>query len=243
MGALVKPYLTHLSSMTRMTSISRHAKPLQMRTFGERLAHARRLRGLKQRHLSEHFGVTTSAISQWEHNIAYPDGARLIELPKLLSVSPLWLLYNVGLPEQAGNDTLGPSLTLVGGRKVPRIGALRAAHDFREAIAETDDFVLPIDSAGADGDFAIDIWDDSNSPEMVRGDYVFIRPGIKAAPGDYVFAAVGPDRTPVIGQLGRSATGGWDVVHANPLWGRRSITSTADEIIGIRIAHVRAIRR
>ena len=243
MLSVCKPSLATLSRPALLTDGGRRGSPVLMQGFGKRLADARRMRGMKVREIAAHFGVSTSAVSQWENDQTLPDLTKAMELPRLLRVSPLWLLYNVGLPEQEGNDTIVPEVRSVGEQRVPRISPMAAAQDFRQAAANATDSVNSIGPSIHHGDFAIDVWDDSNAPEMVVGDYVFVRPGLAPRPGDFALVAVGKERVPMFGQLGRSASGGWELVHVNPLWGRRLLDLSVDKIIGVRVARVTAIRR
>lgn len=241
MQSVCKADLPGLSSASGTTGFVRHAIPMAMDGFGKRLAHARKLRGMKVREVAAHFGVSASTVTQWEHGLTEPTASRLLELPKLLNVSALWLLYNVGLPEPNGNGNIAVQPQYVRSARLPRITAMAATTDHSVAIENTDDYVAAIDGSTASGDFAINIWDQSNAPAMTVGDYVIIRPTKSVQPGDYVLVSVGQDRAPLLGQIGRTDTG-WEVVHTNRLWGRRGLTSI-DEIIGVLVAHVRTFPR
>lgn len=60
--------------------------------FGERLAEARRAKGLSQSRLAVALGVSKSAVSRWERGTREPDLRTLSELVELLGVTYAELL-------------------------------------------------------------------------------------------------------------------------------------------------------
>ena len=64
-------------------------------TFGERLAYARKKKGLNQKQLAKLIGVTQSIISRWENGIQKPYlSTKTQKLIKVLEVSGDWLIGN-----------------------------------------------------------------------------------------------------------------------------------------------------
>lgn len=57
-----------------------------------RFKHARMLAGLKQSELAKALGISTVAVSAWEHGRALPNVKRLGQVAKLLNTTPEKLL-------------------------------------------------------------------------------------------------------------------------------------------------------
>ncbi|VFR76639.1 transcriptional regulator [plant metagenome] len=69
-----------------------------MKTFGERLRHARHLRGMTQRELALASKVSQSAIGNYESDLRNSSRA-LLRLAQALAVSPAWLENGQGAME------------------------------------------------------------------------------------------------------------------------------------------------
>jgi transcriptional regulator with XRE-family HTH domain len=82
-------------------------QPFVPRTPGERIAHARRLLGVREGadllppHLAKRVGVTTNAVYAWEED-TLPGRDNLQKLADELGVTPEWIHY--GVPR--GNDVI-----------------------------------------------------------------------------------------------------------------------------------------
>lgn len=63
-------------------------------TFGERLAYARKKRGLPQSQLAGLAGVTQSIVSRWEEDKHKPDMPKIQKIVEALEVSEDWLIGN-----------------------------------------------------------------------------------------------------------------------------------------------------
>lgn len=63
-----------------------------MKQFAERLAEARKNRGMTQTEVAEALGVSFQAVSLWERGETNPDLEKLPEIARLLGVSTDWLL-------------------------------------------------------------------------------------------------------------------------------------------------------
>lgn len=235
----VKPSLARLSSVTAPVQPDSRATPLSMQGFGKRLREARRLRKMSADAVADAFGISRSSVLQWEQGTTIPESSKLLQLPAILRVNPLWLLYNLGLPEPTTNDTLGPSVRVVGER-VPRVAASAAMTGLSQARRSSIDFVPAVQPEPQLDDFAIDIWDDRNATDYVPGDYVILRIGIPIQPGRFVLAGIGEQREPTFGQLSR-VNGGWMIRYINPLWGVQPVTP--DQIAATMVAHVRGLLR
>lgn len=80
-------------------------------TFGSRVRQARLARGMTQKDLGKHCGISRSAVSQWESgDTKGMDGAHLVAAANALHVSVDWLLDGKGEMQTINEDagTYGP---------------------------------------------------------------------------------------------------------------------------------------
>lgn len=68
-----------------------HSYLLRMETLGKRIRAARRLAGLTQQQVADHFEIKRVNVTQWEGDTTKPDGYRIPALAALLAVSEAWL--------------------------------------------------------------------------------------------------------------------------------------------------------
>ncbi len=75
--------------------------------FGNRLAAARKAKDMSQEELAELLGVSRQTIYKWETAITYPDVDKLLDISKILDVTPSYLLGEQTNSEitSAPNDT------------------------------------------------------------------------------------------------------------------------------------------
>lgn len=250
MGSIFKPYFKCKSSGTIVRLRQPSASALGMKDFGHRLRQARttlrQQRGLPKLTLQEVadlIEVSPAAISQWERGTTIPQTETMLALPGLLQISPLWLLYGIGLPEQSGTGKIDPEVKAVGEVRVPKVAAIDFAKNIPQAVSSTSEYLPSFQPNVEPTDAYIEIWDSANTDRFQPGDYVMIRPTLasRVRPGDYVLAAIGAGQEPAFGALGRTDAG-WQLVYDNPLWGRRPLTSD-DRIVGVMIAHISKLRR
>lgn len=245
MTMLLKPYLGDKSSPAFVQIQLRFAKPFTMSGFGRRLKLARESRLKSQDELGASVRtksggtVTGSTVNQWEAEHTIPTLDKALQLPDILLVDPLWLFYGRGLREQAGNSSIDNRIIGMGVKLVPKVDANLAVISVPDAIENAQAFVPSPGGSALDGDFAIDICDDSNGPVFQPGDYVLLRPGAKPMPGKHALVALNRDgrSAPAFGKLGRG-TSGWLLHFGNPLWGVHPLHAD-DRIVGIMTAHVR----
>jgi transcriptional regulator with XRE-family HTH domain len=65
--------------------------PIEPRSIGDRLRHARKEKGLSQTDLAERIGVSQPAVANWESGVHDPRRVMLAKIADVLSVSPEWL--------------------------------------------------------------------------------------------------------------------------------------------------------
>lgn len=93
-----------------------------MKTFGDRLRHARKLRGWTQKALGDASGLSQSAIGNYESDQRYSSRA-LMRLAAALKVSPHWLDSGQGSMEGDEAGFYPHSSGRPGGSKVEDAGA------------------------------------------------------------------------------------------------------------------------
>lgn len=62
----------------------------------DRIAHARRMAGLTQDDVADHFKIRRASVAQWEGKRSKPSVDKIIELAKLLGTTPEWLVDERG---------------------------------------------------------------------------------------------------------------------------------------------------
>lgn len=71
-------------------------------TLGQRIAQARKQKGITTATLARQLGIKTSTLSSWEQDQSEPRSNRLVTLAGLLGVSPGWLLEGSGAGRTLG---------------------------------------------------------------------------------------------------------------------------------------------
>lgn len=77
-------------------------KPFAPNSFGTRMAHARRLLGVREGRdvtvplLAERIGVSAASVYNWEADLAVPGEANLVKLARELDVTPAFIRYGIG---------------------------------------------------------------------------------------------------------------------------------------------------
>ncbi len=95
-------------------------------SFGQRLRHARRLKGLTQQARADALGEYQSNVSAWEKDLWMPGGNKLLDIAKALTCDHLWLEYGDTTRARAG-DALPPKTF----KMIPMISWVEAG-DFSE---------------------------------------------------------------------------------------------------------------
>lgn len=75
----------------------------------ERIAHARRMAGLTQDEVADHFKIRRASVAQWEGKRSKPSVSRIVELARLLNTTPEWILNGVGDPPLPSDKPVKPA--------------------------------------------------------------------------------------------------------------------------------------
>ena len=201
-----------------------------MSELGDAIRAGRERTGLTQAELAGEFGISKSAVNQWESGKNVPDARKLGRLVQLLGLDPA---VAAGVPQEtrgahaAGVDG-NPSPTRLlresptGGRPdIPVWASAEAGHDGAMVLVND-----PIDyirrserMLGVRHPFAFYVIGTSMSPAIEHGDQVVIHPGMPPQPGrDHVFLQQQPDGTmlALVKRLVRPTTTAWKVRQFNP---------------------------
>ena len=212
-----------------------------MSELGDAIRAGRERRGLTQVELAREFGISKSAVNQWESGKNVPDQRKLGKLVQLLGLDPA---VAAGVPQTAmgGSATGGSAMgAFAGGPDEPAPAATRLLRE-TPAAGRPDIAVWASAEAGHDGamvlvndpidyirrsermlgvrnPFAFYVIGNSMSPAIEHGDQVVIHPGMPPQPGkDHVFLQQQPDGTmlALVKRLVRSTTTAWKVRQFNP---------------------------
>jgi transcriptional regulator with XRE-family HTH domain len=205
-----------------------------MSELGDAISAGRKRKGLTQLELAREFGISKSAVNQWESGKNVPDARKLGKLVQLLGLDPA---VAAGVPQErrgAGaaasgeTDDGAPAATRVlremptnGRPDIPVWASAEAGHDGAMVLVND-----PIDyirrserMLGVKNPFAFYVIGTSMSPAIEHGDQVVIHPGMPPQPGkDHVFLQQQPDGTmlALVKRLLRSTTTAWKVRQFNP---------------------------
>ncbi len=179
-----------------------------MENFGERLAFARKQKGLKQDDVAARFKINRVNISQWESNITKPEASRLPALAEMLGVTVDWLLSGTGDAPDKQPKTRGKTaakqgglideIDLVGGLGGGGIAALEQSNHngitFAKEVVRDQwrlpEWIMNRMNVRASHVAAFPVKGDSMEPTIADGDVVFIdtRHRVPSPPGIYALA-------------------------------------------------------
>ena len=206
-----------------------------MSDLGDAIRAGRERRGLTQAELAAEFGISKSAVNQWESGKNVPDQRKLGKLVQLIGLDPA---VAAGVPgaatavlaaEPDDSDTArAPAHTRVsretptnGRPDIPVWASAEAGHDGAMVLVND-----PIDyirrserMLGVRSPFAFYVIGSSMSPAIEHGDQVVIHPNLPPQPGkDHVFLQEQADGTmlALVKRLLRSTTSTWKVRQFNP---------------------------
>lgn len=210
-------------------------------TLGSRIKQAREAKGITQRELGDHFGVTEQAVSAWEADRNKPSAARLHTISRILSCSHDWLITGQGELHQ---PTVNPTVTagLGGGSVVPQLDWTKAQAHVQFGSADAVGLVHTQYPCGPRS-FSLRIADDANSPTYARGDAIIVDPDIKPEPGDMVLVAVSDEMPPILRRF-RKREEAVELTPLNTDWAPTTVDRlNADNLLGVVTEHTKPARR
>jgi phage repressor protein C with HTH and peptisase S24 domain len=158
-------------------------------TLAHRIAEAREAAGKSQQDVANHFGIHRAAVSQWESAKSKPRIERLSKLADFLGVDVSWLSHDIGSPEKSPQPQakLPPLEDMP--RDVPVYGTAQGGlkGSFELNHGDPIDYVRrPPGIARARDVYCIYVEGDSMEPRFAGGELVYVHPGRKIKPGDFV---------------------------------------------------------
>lgn len=151
-------------------------------TLGTRIKEKRKARGLTQKHVADHFGITGVSVSEWERDLSRPDSAKLDDLARLLRTTVDYLLSGREAKGSPRQSTVEPGPAIRG--MAPLISWVQAGHwaeisrNFEECDAEQ---WLPCPVTHSDETFCLRVrgqsmFNPGASPSFSEGDIIFVDP-------------------------------------------------------------------
>jgi len=225
-------------------------------TLGQRIKKARQIAGLSQQALAQAIGqfgdgrsVSRTAVVQWESdNIKGIEAANLLKAAKALNVTPEWLQFGIGHMRPIPASLQGLLPIESSARSVPVLhdAVVSSNRDSMDFANETNSNIgIDRQLAGVTGChlFALEIQEDSMSPEFKVGDLVIIDPEITPRPGEIVVARLF-DQESIILRKYRSLTKDvagnetYELVPFNKDWPKITVNAeNPAQIIGTLVEH------
>ena len=103
-------------------------------TLGKRIAAARKKARMTQKQVADAFGITGSAVSEWERDESVPEVEKLSQLVHILKTTAHWLLEGNGeAPDQTSPESLLERLTPAARKQAMRYLKMLAEDDTQAA--------------------------------------------------------------------------------------------------------------
>ena len=194
-----------------------------MTELGDTLRAAREARGMTQVALAAYFGISKSAVNQWESGKNIPDQRKIAALAEKLELDPALLVRLAGIPAAGGTPAavMSPVPTPPGRPDIPVWASAQAGNDGAMVLIND-----PIDwirrserMQGVKAPFAFYVIGTSMSPAIEHGDQVIVNPSLLPTPGkDHVFLHTEEDGTilALVKRLLRVNATSWKVRQYNP---------------------------
>jgi transcriptional regulator with XRE-family HTH domain len=194
-----------------------------MSELGDAIRAAREAKHLSQVALAQYFGISKSAVNQWESGKNIPDQRKISALAEKLELDPALLVRLAGLPAPGGSAqaTMSPVPSLPGRPDIPVWASAQAGSDGAMVLVND-----PIDwirrserMQGVKAPFAFYVIGTSMSPAIEHGDQVVVNPSLLPTAGkDHVFLQTQEDGTilALVKRLLRTGSTAWKVRQFNP---------------------------
>lgn len=220
------------------------SKHSSLGTLGDRLRHARQLRGLSQAELAIKVGCSQGAIGNIERNLRDGRGETVIQIAEALRVRYRWLKDN----ETPMEDAAAAQEPVAGyapspARQVPLLGQARAA-----TWGQSGDW-----SAGSvpkvwayQGDpgthaFAFRVSDESmhwsGTPTFPEGTLLIVSPDRQPQPGDFVLARPTPKARSVTFKRLTFDGASWYLSALNPHYKPMVLKQPTEQVIGVVVEY------
>jgi transcriptional regulator with XRE-family HTH domain len=194
-----------------------------MSELGDTIRAAREAKGMSQVALAAFFGISKSAVNQWESGKNVPDQRKMAALAEKLELDPALLVRLAGIPAPgaAPSSVMSPVPNQPGRPDIPVWASAEAGSDGAMVLVND-----PIDwirrserMQGVKSPFAFYVIGSSMSPAIEHGDQVVVNPSLLPTVGkDHVFLQTQEDGTilALVKRLLRAGATSWRVRQFNP---------------------------
>jgi transcriptional regulator with XRE-family HTH domain len=194
-----------------------------MSELGDTIRAAREAKGMSQVALAAYFGISKSAVNQWESGKNVPDQRKMAALAEKLELDPALLVRLAGIPApgSAPQAVMSPVPNQPGRPDIPVWASAEAGSDGAMVLVND-----PIDwirrserMQGVRSPFAFYVIGNSMSPAIEHGDQVVVNPSLLPTAGkDHVFLQTQEDGTilALVKRLLRTGSTSWRVRQFNP---------------------------
>jgi transcriptional regulator with XRE-family HTH domain len=194
-----------------------------MSELGDTIRAAREAKGMSQVALAAYFGISKSAVNQWESGKNVPDQRKMAALAERLELDPALLVRLAGIPApgSAPQAVMSPVPNQPGRPDIPVWASAEAGSDGAMVLVND-----PIDwirrserMQGVKAPFAFYVIGHSMSPAIEHGDQVVVNPSLLPTAGkDHVFLQTQEDGTilALVKRLLRVGATSWRVRQFNP---------------------------
>jgi len=194
-----------------------------MSELGDTIRAAREAKGMSQVALAAYFGISKSAVNQWESGKNVPDQRKMAALAERLELDPALLVRLAGIPVpgSAPAAVMSPVPNQPGRPDIPVWASAEAGSDGAMVLVnEPVDWIRRSERMqGVKAPFAFYVIGSSMSPAIEHGDQVVVNPSLLPTAGkDHVFLQTQEDGTilALVKRLLRSSATAWRVRQFNP---------------------------
>jgi transcriptional regulator with XRE-family HTH domain len=194
-----------------------------MSELGDTIRAAREAKGMTQVALADYFGISKSAVNQWESGKNIPDQRKIAALAERLELDPALLVRLAGIPAggAAPSAVMSPIPSPPGRPDIPVWASAEAGSDGAMVLVnEPIDWIRRSERMqGVQKPFAFYVIGTSMSPAIEHGDQVVVNPSLLPAVGkDHVFLQTQEDGTilALVKRLLRVGATAWKVRQFNP---------------------------
>ncbi|MDF1761023.1 MAG: LexA family transcriptional regulator [Coxiellaceae bacterium] len=212
--------------------------------IGNRIAESRKDRGLTVKELSEHTGMTSTRISNWEQGTRSPGPEEAMQLAQALELSASYLLCltdNQSGELVTNNNLYAPLIPIDSLPSTPKaLTSLlkKLREDSNAPQVSLNGLLTPTPNQQL---FAVQLTDNSMEPSFNSGDVVIINAKLQPHPGKFVIAQVNISSQPVFRKYRETNKGKSITVELNALntdWPEISICTKSDaSYLGVAVGH------
>ena len=220
------------------------SKHSSLGTLGDRLRHARQLRGLSQAELAIKVGCSQGAIGNIERNLRDGRGETVIQIAEALRVRYRWLKENESPMEDGavahepeGGYASSPA------RQVPLLGQARAATWGQSGDWSVGSAPKVWAHQGDPGThaFAFRVSDESmhwsGAPTFPEGTLLIVSPDRQPQPGDFVLARPTPKARSVTFKRLTFDGASWYLSALNPHYKPMALKQPTEQVIGVVVEY------